>query len=143
MDNSFACPKCTAIFTPQTFPFNYRPNPGAMGAGSGHMEFGSSQCPKCKYVFPGSFFVECTICHKGAAKTSSYYYRSKGGSYSQRYHIFCIKNDEFHRHMDKSTLYKDGGEPVNKKSSEISWENIPVWVWVIGGLILLVLLIHS
>lgn len=135
MDDSFSCPKCGAKFTPATFPFKYEYHSGAMGIGSERVEVLDSPCPKCSASIPRAFFTTCRVCKKGAAKTSCAELKN-GSSSNDLYHFGCLnKLGPYDR--SRARPY---GQVDPPKSSLDALSNIPTWVWIAGGILLLLFL---
>jgi hypothetical protein len=123
-DDSFSCATCGTTFTPDKFPFNYDFKAGAMGLGGEWREVLKTPCPKCKTVFPASFFTTCRVCKKGAAKTSSAC--ATVGTSLEIYHFGCLSKLIPPIPRDRARRY---GQPAPPASPDI-----PGWVWIVGGI---------
>jgi hypothetical protein len=135
MDDSFACPHCGKQFTPQTFPFKYQYHSGGGGLGSEWTEVLDSQCPECKRNIPKSFFTVCNACKKGAVKTSCAY--QEVGTSIELYHFSCLHKLIPPIAKGNARRY---GEPAQQKPAAISLADIPIWMWIVGVVVLLLLL---
>jgi hypothetical protein len=142
-DDSFSCANCHTTFTPDKFRFNYNLHVGAMGAGSEWREVLNTPCPKCKTVFPASFFTTCNVCKKGAAKTSSAC--AIVGSSHEIYHFGCLSKliPPISRERAGRVVTSDQGKVRCEQPAPPS-SGIPDWVWIVGiGIVLLFMLLTS
>jgi hypothetical protein len=126
----FDCPVCKMNFTPDSFPFVYGYDRGAMGLGSGFWKMQDQVCPGCKMTIPADSFKLCAFC--GGAVSSKTSIQALGPAGVVYYHAAC--NPKSIRSI--GWRMRRGAAGSKGAGREFKFR-VPWWVWAvaIGGIV--------